>query len=134
MNWKLIFGLSLFGAAMAFAGVFGLLSPKAEPWLWLGIFAIYAVVIARNTTRKRYGHGFWVNVLNGGWFGLIHAAFYQTYLRHNPDMIQQHEQMVNLHFAQPEVMILLLGPVFGALIGLVGGLFPWAAGRFIRTT
>lgn len=133
MNWKLIFSLSLFGAAMAFAGVFGLVSPNAEPWLWLGIFLVYGVVIARTVARKHYQHGFWVNVLNGVWFGLIHAGLYQTYLKNNPGMIQQHEQMVNLHFASPPVMILLLGPVFGALIGLVGGLFPWVAGRFLRT-
>lgn len=132
MNWKLIFALSLFGVAMAFAGVFGLLSPAAEPWVWLGIFGVYAVVIAKAVARRRYLHGFWVNVLNGVWFGLIHAAFYQTYLKNNPAMIQQHEQMVNLHFASPPVMILLLGPVFGAAIGLVGGLFPWAAGRFLK--
>ncbi len=132
MNWKLIFGLSLFGAAMALAGVFGLLSPKAEPWLWLGIFLIYAVVIARSVAKNHFLHGFWVNVLNGVWFGLIHAGLYQTYLQHNPEMIQQHEQLVNFHFASPLVMILLLGPVFGAVIGLVGGLFPWVAGRVMK--
>ena len=43
MSWKLIFGLSLFGLAMAFATVY--VVPSAiEPWIWLGIFVFCAFV------------------------------------------------------------------------------------------
>ena len=46
MNWKLIFGLSLFGLAMAFATVF-VIPSNVEPLFWLAIFIVCAVVIAK---------------------------------------------------------------------------------------
>ena len=50
MNWKLIFGLSLFGLAMAIATVF-VIPSKIEPFFWLAIFIICAIVIAKGDHR-----------------------------------------------------------------------------------
>lgn len=53
INWKLIFLLSLFGIAMAFASVFGL-NGKSEPILWPAIFVVYGILIVRNTNGKYF--------------------------------------------------------------------------------
>ena len=129
MNKKLILGLSLFGIAMAIAAVFGL-TKNIEPFLWLIIFIFYAVIIARNTTEKRFLHGFLVSVLNGAWIAIIHSAFFSTYIANNPEMMANYEKMP--HFASPQIMTLIMGPFIGAITGLVAGLFAAIAGKLIR--
>ena len=57
MNWKLILALSLFGLAMGAGSLFGL--GLAEPLLWLAIFIIYALVIARRRLADTFCTGFW---------------------------------------------------------------------------
>jgi hypothetical protein len=44
MDWKLIFGLSLFGLAMAIATVF-VIPSNVEPIFWLAIFLVCAYLI-----------------------------------------------------------------------------------------
>lgn len=51
MNWKLIFQLSLFGLAMAFATVTWIPS-NIEPIFWLAIFIICAYLIATKCSAK----------------------------------------------------------------------------------
>lgn len=82
MNWKLVFMLSLAGAVMGVVSLFGL-TRGFEPFLWVIIFAGYAVVIAKTMTSKHFLHGFLASVGNGLWIGAIHASFHSTYIRSN---------------------------------------------------
>ncbi len=66
MNKSLIFLLSLFGLAMAFATVF-LIPSNIEPFFWLAIFLECAELIARKTAEKFFLHGLFVGILNGIW-------------------------------------------------------------------
>src|SRR5437879_1270629 len=120
MNWKTIFALSLFGVAMAIASLFGL-TRGIEPLLWLGIFIFYAWWIAKHCAGKYFLHGFLVSVLNGVWIALIHAAFFSTFIRNNPEMVASFQK-----FPLPitlRVFNLIVGPIVGALFGVVAGLF-----------
>src|SRR5262245_36126241 len=82
MNWKLILTLSMFGVAMAVASLFGV--GLFEFVLWLAIFVLYAVIIAKRAPGKYFLHGFLVSVVNSIWVTAIHATFFSTYVKNDP--------------------------------------------------
>ena len=125
MNWKLIFALSLFGLAMAVASLFGL--GMLEPLLWLVIFIIYAWLIATRASGKYFLHGFLVSVVNSIWITAIHAAFFTIYAKNNPQMVQGAPAGIN-----SRVLMIVMGPIVGAVFGLVAGLFAFVASKIVR--
>lgn len=125
MNWKLILALSLFGLAMAVGSLFGL--GLAEPLLWLAIFIIYAWVIAKRAPGKYFLHGFLVSVMNSVWITAVHAGFFSIYVKNNPQFVQSAPPGMN-----PRVLMIITGPVFGVLFGLVAGLFAFIASKIVK--
>ncbi|MBI4947234.1 MAG: hypothetical protein HY840_12645 [Bacteroidetes bacterium] len=75
MNWKLIFGLSLFGLAMAIATVF-VIPNKIEWMFWIPIFIFNAYLIAKNVSGKYFLYGFLVSLMNCVWITPIHMLFF----------------------------------------------------------
>lgn len=130
MNWKLIIALSLFGVAMAFAGVYGITTQQSEAFIWPFIFMLYAVIIVKSVSGNYFLHGFLVSVLNGIWIGAIHALYFHTYIRNNPGVKKLYEDMP--HFASPKITMVVMAPVFGAIFGLVSGLFAYIASRVLK--
>jgi uncharacterized membrane protein len=131
MNWKLIFQLSLFGLFMAFATI-SLVPPNIEPFVWLGIFIICAIVIVKNCPGKYFLHGFLVSMVNAVWITAAHFFFYRSYLANHPQMVSMSRQMPLEH--HPRLLMLLMGPIFGAIFGLVLGFFSFIAGKLIKKT
>lgn len=129
MNWKLILQLSLFGLVMAFATVFWIPS-GIEPAFWLVIFLVCAYLIAKRTPGKHFLHGFLVSMVNCVWITTAHAALFSTYIANHPEMAQMSATMPLAD--RPRLMVLISGPVFGVLSGLVLGFFAFIAGRFIK--
>ncbi len=125
MNWKLILALSLFGLAMGAGSLFGL--GLAEPLLWLAIFIIYALVIARRAPGRYFLHGFLVSVVNSVWITAIHAGFFSIYAKNNPQFVQNAPPGMN-----PRVLMIIMGPLFGVLFGLVAGLFAFIASKIVK--
>jgi hypothetical protein len=78
MNKKLIFQLSLFGLAMAFAAVYFIPS-DIEPLCWLVIFLVCAYIIAKKCSSKYFLHGLYVSLLNAVWITSIHILLFDTY-------------------------------------------------------
>jgi len=66
MNWKLIFLLSLFGLAMAFATVFWI-PTKTEPVFWALIFIACAYIIAKKVPGRTFLHGLMTGLFNCVW-------------------------------------------------------------------
>ncbi len=129
MKWKLIFLLSLFGLAMAFATVFWL-PTKIEPVFWLVIFVLCAYLIAKKCTNWYFLHGFLVSLVNCVWITGIHLFSYNTYLTNHPRVVQW---MVMTPLAKhPLRMITLTGICIGIFSGLVLGLFAFIASRMIK--
>jgi hypothetical protein len=52
MDWKLVFQLSLFGAAMAIATVYWIPS-NVEPFFWIVILGVTAYLIVRRAGRAQ---------------------------------------------------------------------------------
>lgn len=128
MNWKLIFQLSIFGLIMAF-GTVSLIPQKFEPIFWVVIFIFCAYVIARVAPGKYFLHGFCVSLVNSIWITAAHIFFYSTYMAHHPDMAQMADKMPMP--SHPRLMMLFMGPIFGAVSGLVLGLFSFIASKIV---
>lgn len=129
MNKKLIFQLSLFGLAMAFATVFWI-PTKTEPFFWLVIIILCAYLIAKNCSEKYFLHGFLVSLLNCVWITSAHVLLFNAYMMNHPEMAVTNENMpLPTH---PRIMMLLTGPVIGIISGLVLGFFAFVAGKIVK--
>lgn len=129
VNWKLIFGLSLFGLAMA-AATISAISSKVEPIFWLVIFIVNAYIIAKQAPGRYFLHGFLVSLVNCVWITGAHVLFYSTYIAHHPEMAEMGKNMPMQN--HPRLMMLLTGPVVGVVCGLVQGLFAFIASKLVR--
>lgn len=128
MNWKLIFQLSLFGLAMAFATVF-VISSRIEPFFWLAIFIVCACVIAMNVQRRYFLHGFLTSLVNCVWITTVQVLLFDQYIATHTEEAQMMEQL-NLPIS-PRMLIALTGPVIGVLSGVVLGVFSVIAAKLI---
>ena len=129
MNNKLIFQLSLFGLAMAFATVYFIPS-NIEPLCWLAIFVLCAYFIAKNCTGKYFLHGLFVSLLNAVWITTVHIILFDTYIASHP---QEAEMMTKMPMPDsPRLMMIMTGPLVGLISGLVLGLFSFIASKIIK--
>ncbi|MDF2433652.1 MAG: hypothetical protein JWP44_3283 [Mucilaginibacter sp.] len=131
MNWKIILQLSVFGLIMAF-GTISLIPEKIEPLFWLVIFVFCAWVIARVCQGKYFLHGFLVSMVNSVWITAVHIAFRETYVAHHPDMASMGTSMPSPLSIHPRLTIALMGPVFGAMFGIILGLFSLVASKIVK--
>jgi hypothetical protein len=130
MNWKLIFTLSLFGLVMAFATI-SLIPPPVEPALWLLVFVICGRLIARFAPGSYFAHGFVLSLVNSVWICIAHTIFYVSYLTHHPQMVEMSAKIPFLQYHARSQMI-VMAPIFGALFGLIQGLFAFLASKIRR--
>ena len=126
MNWRLIFGLSLFGLAMAFATVF-VIPSNIEPFCWLAIFLICAYIIAKQAPGKYFLHGLLVSIVNSIWITAAHVLLFDQYVATHA---KEAAMMQSMPLA-PKVMMLCTGPIVGVISGLVLGLFAWIASKLV---
>lgn len=129
MNWKLILQLSLFGFAMALATI-SLIPSTIEPVFWLLIFVVCAYLIAKNVSKKHFLHGFIVSLVNSVWVTAAHVSSFGTYLANHPEQAEMSARMPLPE--HPQVMMLVTGPIIGAVSGLVLGLFSFVAGKIVK--
>lgn len=129
INGNLIFRLSLFGLVMAIATVFWI-PGNIEMYFWLPIFIFCAWVIAKKAPGKFFLHGFLVSLLNSAYITSAHIIFYSTYIARHADEAAMFEKM-NTSMS-PQVMMALMGPVFGILFGLILGFFAFIAGKVVK--
>ena len=130
MNWKIIFQLSIFGLIMAF-GTISLIPEKVEPAFWLIIFIFCAFVIAKACPGKYFLHGFLVSMVNCVWITAVHIAFRQTYVANHPQMASIGTGMPSLEI-HPRLAMAIMGPIFGAMFGIILGLFSFVASKVIK--
>jgi len=131
MNWKLIFGLSLFGLAMAIATVF-MHIPNVTQWiLWFAIMIVCAFLIARNAPGKYFLHGFLVSIVNSFWITVTHILLFNTFVTNNPEMAEMSAKMPMLA-EHPKRLMAIIGPIYGICFGVVLGLFAFIASKLIK--
>ncbi|MGA3012587.1 MAG: hypothetical protein ABSD71_00990 [Bacteroidales bacterium] len=129
MKWKLIFLLSLFGLAMAFATVFWL-RIKIESVFWLVIFIICAYLIAKNCSKWYFLHGFLVSIINCIWITAVHIFFFHIYMGNHVIMAQKMADMP--YSSHPLRLIAITGIIIGIVSGLILGLFAFIASKLIK--
>src|ERR1700730_4917350 len=127
MNWRLIFGLSLFGLAMAIATVF-VIPSNIEPFCWLAIFLICAYIIARQAPGKFFLHGLMVSVVNSIWITAAHVLLFDQYVATHA----KEAAMMQTLPMSPRVMMAVTGPIVGVVSGCILGLFAWIASKLVR--
>ena len=126
MNWKLIFGLSMFGLAMAIATVY-IIPSNVESILWPIILLICAWIISRNAPGKYFLHGFLVCLLNCVWITSTHIILQTTYIANHAQEAEQYKKMMpNMTITQG---MLATGLVIGIGTGLVLGLLSFIASK-----
>lgn len=128
MSWKLIFALSVFGLAMAFATVY-VLPSNIEPWIWLGIFLVCAFIIAKRAPKRHFLHGLCVSLVNCVWITGAHYALYDAYAARHAQEIAMAAQMGSM--GSPRTMMLVTGPIIGLVSGIVLGLLSWVMSKFV---
>jgi hypothetical protein len=126
MSWKLIFGLSLFGLAMAFATIY-VVPSKIEPWIWLGIFVLCAFVIAKRAPKRYFRHGLCVSLVNCVWITAAHYLLYDAYAAGHAQEIA----MASRNSLGPRTMMLVTGPIIGLASGIILGVLSWVLSKFV---
>ena len=71
MNWKLCVFLSILGLLVGMVTI-SIVPSTIEPFLWLGVFLITAVLTAKYAPGKYFVHGFLISILNSIWVTLAH--------------------------------------------------------------
>jgi hypothetical protein len=127
MNWKLIFQLSMFGLAMAIATVYFIPS-RIERFLWLAIFIVCAVIIAKRQTGRPFLHGLFVSLLNSVWITSAHVLLFDSYIASHPEEAAMMQGVP----IPPKLMMLCIGPLVGLVSGIVLGFFAWVASKLVK--
>jgi hypothetical protein len=129
MDWKLIFGLSLFGLAMAIGTVF-VIPSNIEPVFWLLIFLVCAYLIARQRPGRHFLHGLLVGIVNSVWVTGAHIIFFSQYIANHPkEAAMMHSMPLP---DSPRLMMACLGPIVGIISGVIIGLFAYVAGKLVK--
>jgi len=129
MNWKLLFNLSLFGLAMAFATV-SLIPSKFEPIFWLLIFFTCSWFIVKKVNGRYFLHGFVLSLINCIYIVGAHVFFFHTYIASHPEMAQMNSNLpLSTH---PRLMMVIMGPVFGIFFGLIQGLIAYIMSKLVK--
>ena len=129
MDWKLIFQLSLFGLAMAFATVF-LIPPNIEPMCWLVIFLTSAYVIAKRRPTGRFVHGLLLGLANSVWITAAHILLFDRYIAGHA---QEAAMMKSMPLADAaRLLMAVVGLLIGLVSGVLIGLLALVAGKLIK--
>jgi len=129
MDWKLIFGLSLFGLAMAIATVF-VIPSNVEPVFWLAIFLLCAYLIARKRPDRHFLHGLLVGIMNSVWITTAHIIFFSQYIANHP---KEAAMMSSTPLPDsPRVMMACVGPIVGIISGAIIGLLAYVAAKLVK--
>jgi len=126
VNWLLILKLSLFGLVMAVATVF-VIPASVEPFCWLAIFIVCAVVIARQRGGRPYLHGQMLGIVNSVWITAAHVIFFDRYVAKHQAELQAFASAP----LPPRAMMAIVGPIIGVISGVVIGLLAILAARIL---
>lgn len=129
INKRLIFQLSLFGLAMAFATVY-IIPSKIEPLFWLVIFIFCAYIISKKCSGRYFLHGLYVSLLNALWIISVHILLFKTYIINHPEEAAMINKMPMSD--SPRLMMLITGILIGFISGFVLGLFSFIASRITK--
>jgi len=92
---------------------------KIEIYFWSVIFIYSAYRIGKIHRGNYFLHGFFVSLLDGLWYGLVHVFFYHDFIGFHPEEFSILQQL-SLD-QSPKFGLLITGLLFGAGFGLLLG-------------
>jgi hypothetical protein len=125
---KLIFQLSFLGLLMGLATTW-FIPYKAEPYFWLVVFFYCAYRIGKIHRGNYFLHGVFVSIVCSIWYTLVHIFFFRDYIMLHPEELSMLKQMSLTD--SPKAAILITGPVFGAIFGILLGTLSVIASQII---
>ena len=131
INWKLIFQLSIFGLIMAIATI-SLIPQNIEPYIWIAVMIVIAIIVAKKAPGKYFLHGFFVSIFNCVWITIAHVLFASTYLPNHPQYQQMIAGMPDMMRNHERITMIVLALPFGIGFGLVLGLFCFIASKIVK--
>jgi hypothetical protein len=69
-------------------------------------------------------------MVNCVWITTAHAALFTAYIAHHPEMAEMSAKMPMPD--HPVLMVIISGPVFGAVSGVILGLFALLAAKLVK--
>ncbi len=128
MNWNLIVKLSLpaliIGVVSAYVNIAGI-----ETWIWLALYVVWAYFIAKQTTSRRFAHGFLTGVSATILVTIAHLLMFDTYIATNT------ESYKDVHLPKEisvKTFIIMMSVVIAIGAGLLSGLLAFLAGFIIK--
>jgi hypothetical protein len=139
MRWGLVLSLSMFGLAMAL-GTVAVIPARLGGPLWIAIFIITSIIIAKRADGRFFLHGFVVGLVNWAWVTASHVVFHATYVAHHASDIAT-RQAYTLP-AMPAPIAAIIGPAFAflqtydapipGLSAIIYGTLSWAGAKWLR--
>lgn len=139
MRWGLVVSLSMFGLAMAL-GTVAVIPSRLAALLWIAIFFVTSILIARRAPGRFFLHGFLVGLINWFWVTASHVAFHAAYLAHHASDFAA-RQAYTLP-AMPAPIAAIVGPPFTflqtydapipGLSALIYGVLSWLFSKWVR--
>jgi hypothetical protein len=138
MRWGLVLSLSMFGLAMAL-GTVAVIPLRIGGPLWIAIFIVTSIIVARRAGGRYFLHGFLVGLMNWTWVTAAHVVFHSTYVAHHATDIAA-RQAFHLP-AMPVLITAIVGPVFTfaqtydtpipGLSGIIYGTLSWIGSKWL---
>ena len=129
MNWRLISILSLLAIALAVASILGFV--RSHEWLmWLLVGAFCGWQFAGRVNDDFFLHGFYLGILDGILNSTIKAIFFDSYLAHNPRMVEEFKSLPQ--DLSPQIVLVIMGPIIGAFSGVAFGVLAVLASKVRR--
>jgi len=100
---------------MGFLAVKGL-TGKLEPFLWITLGVLVALVLHKNISEKMFTHAFIIGIAWGLFNGWFQSLFFSEYLSNNPAYM---EMLTKQAAIRPRFFPLLTGPIIGIITGVV---------------
>jgi hypothetical protein len=103
------------------------LSSSEELVVWLLIFIVLAIILSAKATGKFFLHGFLIAIVNSVWVTGSHVALFDAYKSTHQSMFNDPSKLPIPD--NPQLGMVLFGPLIGIASGLVLGLFSVIAAR-----
>lgn len=129
MNWSLIIKLSLFAILLGVVSVFVNIA-GVETWIWLAWYAICAFILAKQTTKHLFAHGFMLGLFSTVLLTMVHLLMFEHYMVTNAESYKQMSRLPQGITIKTAIIMISAIVAIGA--GLIAGLMSFLAGLIVK--
>jgi hypothetical protein len=130
VNRKLVLWLAVLGPVMGVLIVAGVFPKGVDRFAWMGVNFVCAVAIARARVRNPFWHGAVTGFLIGALATLVQGVFTDTYVAHNPWVLETFSRRSEDFDLQYFIMMLV--PFIGLAGAFITGLLSYLVDKAMR--